>query len=77
MLVPQRLFRYPERMKLLDYLAQPGKTASALAADCGVAVSTITRAAKGEIDPSGALMKDIFKYTDGAVTANDFHGMAA
>lgn len=68
---------YRRRMTLSDYLAQPGQTATALAEKCGCAVSTITRAAKGDIDPSGDLLHRIFKHTSGQVTPNDFFGIAA
>lgn len=64
-------------MTLTDYLAQPGKTASEVAAEAGVAVSTITRAAKGTIAPTPELMRRIFNATGGAVTPNDFVGVAA
>lgn len=63
-------------MKLADYIAQPGKTATALAAECGVAVSTITRAAEPGGSPSLALIRKIAVATGGKVTANDFMGAA-
>lgn len=64
-------------MKLTEYLEQPGRTASSLAQATNVAVSTITRAAKGEAVPSPQLMEAIYRATDGAVTPNDFYGLAA
>lgn len=64
-------------MTLADYLAQPGQSATALARDVGVAVSTITRASKGEIVPTGRLMQAIFEKTRGVVTPNDFLKVAA
>jgi transcriptional regulator with XRE-family HTH domain len=64
-------------MTLTEYLAQPGHTASDLAAKTGVAVSTITRAAKGELKPSHDLLTAIFEHTAGRVTPNDFLGIAA
>lgn len=64
-------------MTLTDYLAQPGKTATELAEATNSAVSTITRAARGDITPSGELMRKIFEATSGAVTPNDFFGIAA
>jgi transcriptional regulator with XRE-family HTH domain len=64
-------------MTLAEYLASTGQTASALAAQTGCAVSTITRAARGEKLPSRALMESIFEKTSGAVTPNDFYGIAA
>lgn len=64
-------------MTLADYLSLEGNTASKLAADCKVAVSTITRAAKGELLPSRSLMEAIFQHTGGQVKPNDFFGVAA
>jgi len=64
-------------MTLADYLSQEGNTATSLAAATGTAVSTITRAAKGEIIPSRSLMLAIFEKTKGAVAPNDFFGIAA
>lgn len=58
-------------MKLSDYLAQPGVTASALAEKCEVSPSTITRTAKGEMLPSLTLIRLIIEHTGGAVTAVD------
>lgn len=65
------------RMTLIEYLAQPGQTATALAEKCGVSVSTITRAAKGEIAPSSDLLRKIFDHSGGKVQPNDFFGIAA
>lgn len=59
-------------MKLSTYLKLDGRTATDLAALTGCAVSTITRAAKGEITPSRDLMVKLIDATDGAVTPNDF-----
>lgn len=64
-------------MTLSDYLAQPGKTATDIARECGVSVSTITRAAAPNGSPSLDLMRKIAAATDGEVTANDFMGKAA
>jgi transcriptional regulator with XRE-family HTH domain len=64
-------------MKLADYISLEGNSATKLAEDIGVAVSTITRAAKGEITPSRGLMEAIHEHTGGAVTPNDFFGIAA
>lgn len=63
-------------MKLSDYLAQPGKTATEIARECGVSVSTITRAA-ADGNPSLGLIRKIAAATGGKVTANDFMGKAA
>lgn len=64
-------------MTLAEYLAQPGQTAAKLALDCGVAVSTISRAARGEAMPSRELMRAIFEKTGGAVTPNSIVGVEA
>lgn len=59
-------------MTLKDYLALPGHTATSLAADTNVSVSTITRAAEGKTIPNRALMNLIAEKTKGAVMPNDF-----
>lgn len=64
-------------MTLSDYLDTERVSASALAEKLGVSVSTITRAAKGEVLPSRDLMGKLFEETGGAVTPNDFFGIAA
>lgn len=69
--------QYSRRMKLIDYLAQPGMTASALAAKCGVRPSTITRAAKGKTDPRLRLLRLIEEHTGGKVKPNDFRERAS
>ena len=64
-------------MKLAEYLETEGNSASKLAQSLGVAVSTITRAAKGENTPSRKLMAAIYTETQGKVTPNDFWDVAA
>jgi transcriptional regulator with XRE-family HTH domain len=59
-------------MKLADYLKQDAVTATSIADATGAAVSTITRAARGEVFPSRELMQRIFEATGGQVTPNDF-----
>lgn len=61
-------------MKLIDYLsARPKKrTASAIADDCGVAPSTISRVATGKMAPSLKLAAKIIAATGGEVSAEDF-----
>lgn len=59
-------------MKLADYLKLPDRSATELAGLCGVAVSTITRVARGEKKPSLDLMESIRLHTRGAVTPNDY-----
>lgn len=63
-------------MTLKDYLALPGHTATSFAADLGVSVSTITRAARGDTIPDRKLMSLIAEKTKGAVMPNDFFGMS-
>lgn len=64
-------------MTLKNYLAQPGKSATALANETGVSVSTITRAAEGQTIPSRDLMAKIAEATGGFVLPNDFFGLSA
>lgn len=59
-------------MKLKDYLELPGNSATKLANEVDVAVSTITRLAKGDTVPSHKLIADIAEKTNGAVMPNDF-----
>lgn len=63
-------------MTLKDYLSLPGHTATKLALDTGVSVSTITRAAEGKTIPNRDLMNLIAEKTKGAVLPNDFFGIA-
>jgi DNA-binding transcriptional regulator YdaS (Cro superfamily) len=62
-------------MTLSDFLKAEGNSASKLADLLGVAVSTVTRAAKGDLLPSKQLMEGIYRATDGKVTPNDFFGI--
>lgn len=62
-------------MKLRQWLDIPGNSASRLAEQLGVSLSTITRAAEGVTIPSRKLMPRIVAATGGAVTANDFFGL--
>lgn len=66
-----------QSMKLAEYLEIEGNSASKLAEATGVAVSTITRAARGELLPSRKLLTEIYEKTGGQVTPNDFLGIAA
>lgn len=59
-------------MTLKDYLALPGHSATMLATQVGVSVSTITRAAEGKTIPGRDLMQSIAEKTRGAVMPNDF-----
>lgn len=62
-------------MTLADYLKIEGNSASKLADATGVAVSTITRAAKGELKPNRDLLEAIYQHTGGQVTPNDIFGI--
>jgi len=64
-------------MTLKDYLAQEGNSAAKLAELAEVSVSTIWRAAEGRTFPTRDLQEKIFRHTGGAVTPNDFVGVAA
>ena len=59
-------------MRLTNFLDLPGQNATEIARRCNVAVSTITRVAKGEKKPSLGLIEKIRNATRGAVTADDF-----
>ena len=58
-------------MRLKAYLSLEGNSASKLAEEVGVAVSTITRAASGETLPNPPTRKRILDATRGKVTAGD------
>ena len=62
-------------MKLSDYMKKRGLSATALADDLGVSVSTVTRAARGEAIPSKSLMASIHKLTCGKVAPVDFYDL--
>lgn len=64
-------------MTLTQYMQSEGITAMALAQKLGVSVSTVTRAARGEVIPKPDQMRAIFKATGGKVQPNDFYGIAA
>jgi transcriptional regulator with XRE-family HTH domain len=60
-------------MRLQGYLKQQNITASQFADRIGRSVSTVTRAARGEIIPDSETMRRIVEKTGGAVTPNDFY----
>ncbi len=64
-------------MKLSDYMEKRSLSATALAEQLGVSVSTVTRAVKGEAVPSKSLMASIHKLTSGKVTPSDFYDLEA
>ena len=59
-------------MKLADYISEKQTTASRLAGEVGVPVSTITRLLRGERRPGIELVARITAATNGAVSAEDF-----
>lgn len=61
-----------ESMKLADYISEKQTTASRLAGEVGVPVSTITRLLRGERRPGIELVARITAATGGAVSAEDF-----
>ncbi len=64
-------------MKLDDYIREAGLTNAEFGERVGANHSTISRLRKGGQLPGAELMKAIFEETGGAVTANDFYGIAA
>lgn len=58
-------------MRLQSYIETRGR-ASELARKLEVHLSTITRIAKGETDPSAAMIKRICDATEGEVSPADF-----
>ncbi len=63
-------------MTLEQYLARKGMTATSLAKECGVVLSTMTRAVNGQTIPSPDLMVKIVRATKGKVKPNDFYNLA-
>jgi len=59
-------------MTLADYIKAKQTTASRLAGEVGVPVSTITRLLRGERKPGIDLVSRIVDATNGEVTAEDF-----
>ncbi len=60
-------------MRLREYLVAEKMTASQFAVRIERSVSTVTRAARGEVLPDRDTMRRIVEETDGAVRPNDFH----
>lgn len=58
--------------KVTSYFEENGETASTLAAKIGSHPSTITRALRGERQPSFELARKIEAATEGRLTAKDF-----
>lgn len=60
-------------MTLAEYLKNNGLTATEFALRIGRSVSTVTRAANGEVIPDVVTMRSIKSETDGQVQPNDFY----
>jgi len=60
-------------MKLADYISEKQTTASRLAGEVGVPVSTLTRLLRGERRPGIELVARITAATNGAVSSEDFY----
>lgn len=63
-------------MKLAEYLKLANLTDADFAQRIGVERSTVTRL-RGDQIPTREVMRAIAEATNGAVTANDFYGIAA
>ena len=63
-------------MTLSEYLETAGKTATELAIEARCAVSTITRAAKGETIPGRSVALRIYEATGQQVPPNSYYGLA-
>jgi transcriptional regulator with XRE-family HTH domain len=66
------LWQIGRAMQLEAYLKERGISRSEFAQRLGVYPSTITRLIDGSRRPSGALLADIVRETDGAVNLSDF-----
>ena len=64
-------------MKLADWLAKTGTSAAALAERCGVHTLTVYKWKDGANIPRPDHLAALAEATGGAVTANDFHALAA
>jgi transcriptional regulator with XRE-family HTH domain len=64
-------------MQIKAYLEEKGFTDAAFAELIGVDRSTVTRMRKNGQTPGAETMRRIAEVTNGAVTANDFFGIAA
>lgn len=64
-------------MTLDDWLARTATKEDAFAASIGTSQAAVNRYRHGRRVPRPAVMARIVATTGGAVTANDFHGVAA
>lgn len=64
-------------MTLSDYIKSERGLAVLVAKRAGVAVSTVTRIAKGEVSPTRANAEAIAAATDGSVTVQEVYGFEA
>lgn len=60
------------RMKLDAYIRQTGTTEEQIAAATGYSQGTINRLRNGKMNPTLEVLRAIHRFTDGAVTPNDF-----
>jgi hypothetical protein len=70
-----RVSRGP-RTKLSEYLQTQGVSETDMARQIGVSQVAVNRYRRGERIPEAAIMARIVQATDGAVTPNDFYGVA-
>jgi antitoxin CcdA len=64
-------------MRLADWMAKEGVSAAELARRCGVHLGTVSEWKAGTKFPRPALLRLLLAAGGGAVTANDFAGIAA
>lgn len=67
----------PGVMKLKQFLYENDLTATKFAAQIGRSISSVTRAANGEVMPDRETMELIIQATNGQVQPNDFYGLGA
>lgn len=63
-------------MTLIEYRQAHGLTQAEVASGINAAVSTVSQYENGRV-PKVSVMTRIVLFTGGAVTPNDFHGVAA
>lgn len=63
---------HKHRMRLSEFLAETHTKPTAFARQLGVAHTTVTRWASGEVAPSMEAMERIAEITEGRVMPNDF-----
>lgn len=63
-------------MNIDSYIRSNGITATEFATRCGISPSNISKYRAGKLIPTQDVMRRIYDATGGAVTANDFYGLA-